>query len=307
MCEEDILCQFRSLRIVDDDKLLVCGGVEVEAVTLSFEQVAHLLGHHVGMTGDVEIQVVSEQGVKLQTVQAPFGDDRSVLFLDAEEMVVGIVMGEHHRLAAQRSHLRTTDIEHVAVLGEVGQADVVARCCESVAQTGTVHIQRNIVFAAQLVDVVEFLGRIERSVFCGEGDIDQSRIHGMFPATVVHVVVEVFVQLQRIHLTLVVAQGDDLMLCKLDGSCLVGVDMSAIYSDDTLIGMQDGVDDCCVGLGAPRQEEYLCIGCTAGSLDLLLCLHAPFIVAIAETLFVVGLYQSLQHLRVRTVIIIAFK
>ena len=55
------------------------------------------------------------------------------------------------------------------------------------------------------------------------------------------------------------------------------------------------------------EEEYLCIGCFAGRLNLCLGTLAPCIKAIGDRLLVVGFKQMAQHLWVCAIIIIMFK
>ena len=174
----------------------------------------------------MEVQIVGKQRLELQADQRSLGNHGPVLLLDGEEVLVGIPMGEDHGLATERTDLRTADIEHVAMASQIGQAHIVALCHQTVAQTGPVDIQGDLVALTDLVEFVEFLGRVERAEFRGEGDIHQSWVHGMVLVAVVHIVVEVFVEHLRLHLTLCVGQGDDLMLRELHGTGLVHVDMA---------------------------------------------------------------------------------
>ena len=79
---------------------------------------------------------------------------------------------------------------------------------------------------AYLIDIVKFLGRIERTEFCGEGDIDQARMYGVVLVAVVHIVVEILVECLGLHLTVGVSNGDDLVLCELYGSRFMDVNVS---------------------------------------------------------------------------------
>ena len=60
----------------------------------------HLLSPDVGVAGNLEIEVVGEQGIELQSEQSALCEYGSMLLLYAEEMLVGIMVGEHHGLAA---------------------------------------------------------------------------------------------------------------------------------------------------------------------------------------------------------------
>ena len=81
-----------------------------------------------------------------------------MLFLDGEEVLVRIMMGEDHCLAAEGTDLRAADIEDVAVAGEIGQGDIIAFCHESITESCPVDIQRDLVTLADLIDIVELTG-----------------------------------------------------------------------------------------------------------------------------------------------------
>ena len=108
------------LFVVDDDELLVSGGIYIEFETLALENFLHPHGHLDGMFRKFEIKVVAKQRIKLQTNQCTFGNHGTVLFLDGEEMFVGFAVGEDHCLATEGSNLCTANIKHVTVAGEIG-------------------------------------------------------------------------------------------------------------------------------------------------------------------------------------------
>jgi len=224
--------QFLDLGVGQDDELLVGGRVEPELVAFLLEDALHLHGHVDGVTRELEIErcavVVDgrEECLELQSDKGSLGNDGAVLLLDGEEMLVGLAVGEDNGLAAEGTNLRATDIEHVAMAGEIGQGDVVVVGHETIAQTGPVDIKRYVVTAADLIDVVELAGGVERAEFGGEGDVDESWVYGMVFVAVVHVVVEVFVEHAGLHLAQGVGDGDDLMLRKLHGTGLVDVDVA---------------------------------------------------------------------------------
>ena len=115
--ELHLTAQLLYLFIVDDNKLLVGGGVYIEFEALALEEFLYPHGHLDGMFGKFEIKVVAKQRFKLQTNQRPFGNHSTVLLLDGEEMLVGLAVGEDHRLAAKGTNLRAANIEHVTVTG----------------------------------------------------------------------------------------------------------------------------------------------------------------------------------------------
>ena len=72
------------------------------------------------MARQFEIEVVGEQGVELQADEGSLGNDGAVLFLDGEEMLVSLTVGEDDSLATEGTNLRTTDVEDVSVACEIG-------------------------------------------------------------------------------------------------------------------------------------------------------------------------------------------
>ena len=78
-----------------------------------------------------------------------------MLFLDGEEVLVRIMMGEDHRLTAEGTDLRASDVEDIAVAGEIGQGDVVTLCHQTIAEAGTVDIEGNLITPADLIDVIQ--------------------------------------------------------------------------------------------------------------------------------------------------------
>ena len=50
------------------------------------------------MTCQLEIEVVGEKSLKLKTDEGSFGNNCTMLFLDGEEVLVGIAMREDHSL-----------------------------------------------------------------------------------------------------------------------------------------------------------------------------------------------------------------
>ena len=128
MSEAHLLTEFVYLFVVDDNKLLVGGGFNIELESFPNKDLLHAHGHLDGMLREYEVEVVGEQSIELQSDKSSFGDYSTVLLLDREEVLVGILVSKHYCLAAESANLGATDIEHVAVARQIRQADVVARC-----------------------------------------------------------------------------------------------------------------------------------------------------------------------------------
>ena len=98
--ELHVLREFVDLRIRHDDELLVSGRVYPEVVALVLEDLFHLHGHVDGVAGKLEIKLVREQSLKLQTYECALGYDGAMLFLNAEEMLVGRAIGKDNGFSA---------------------------------------------------------------------------------------------------------------------------------------------------------------------------------------------------------------
>ena len=307
MRESNLLTETFSLFVVDNDKLLVSGGVDQELKTFSFEEILHPHGHSDGMLRELEIKLISEQGLELQTDECSFGYDGTVLLLNGEEVLVGFAVGKDHGLTAKGPNLRTADIEHVAVTGQIGQGDVVAGGHQTVSQTGTIDIKGYLIVLTYLIDVVEFLSAVKRAELRGEGDIDQSRMHSVIFIAVVHIVVEVFVEHLGLQFPICVREGDDLVLREFHGASLVHVDMTAADTDNTLILIEHRIDGSGIGLRTSRQEKDLRIRQTTGLADTSLGTFRELVEAIWCRPRIVILHEVVDHLLTGSVVIITLE
>ena len=97
------------------------------------------------------------------------------------------------------------------------------------------------------------------------------------------------------------------MLRKLDGTGLMDIDMTTAYTDNTLILVEHRVDGRGIGLSAASQKEDLGIRQPAGFTDTILGAFAELIESIRSGMGVIILNQILQHLGVRTIVVVTFK
>ena len=95
-----------SLFVVHDHKLLVGGGIDQELIALADEERLHAHRRLDGLLGELEVKVIGEKGFELQTDQGTLGNHGPMLLLDGEEVLVGILVGEDHRLATEGADLR---------------------------------------------------------------------------------------------------------------------------------------------------------------------------------------------------------
>ena len=113
--EIDLFLQGLYQGVGDDDKLLVGGRVEVEREACRAQDVLQLFRHVDGMGGDLQVEVVGEQGIELDACQPPLGKQGSVLFDDTEETAGGSTTGEDNGFAAEGTDLGAADVEGIAV------------------------------------------------------------------------------------------------------------------------------------------------------------------------------------------------
>ena len=113
---------------------LVGGGVHKEAIALCRKALLQAVGGVNSVFADGEIQAIGEQHVKLDAQQPPLCQ-QCALLLDHGHKMRRCAVGEHHSLAAQRTHLGAADVEHIGQPGKVGQRHVRALGSQTVAQT----------------------------------------------------------------------------------------------------------------------------------------------------------------------------
>lgn len=218
---------------------------------------------------DVQVEVVGEQRVKLQAEQAAFGQQGAVLLDNGEEMRHATTLREDDGLAEQGTAFRAADVECIGQCREVGEHGVVGRAGECVGQPRTVHVEGQLVALADVVDGREFGPRIQRAVLRRLRDVDQTGDDHVLAVAVVQVFLAVDGEVRRIDFAKMVWQRQHLVPAKLDGSRLVYADVPAAGRDDTLVGVQQGVNDSRVRLRAANQEMHLRLRAVAGGADFL--------------------------------------
>ena len=92
------------------------------------------------MGADFTVQVVCEEGVKLNAQHMSLGQQRAVL-LDPGQKVSGhVVSGKYHGFSEEGAALGAADIKYVADTGNVCQCNICSGSCQPVCQAGSVHI-----------------------------------------------------------------------------------------------------------------------------------------------------------------------
>ena len=94
------------------------------------------------------------------------------------------------------------------------------------------------------------------------------------------------------------------MAGRFNGSGLMNVHMTGVGRDHGFIRLQQGFDHQHIGLRAAYQKVNRCIRSITETADLFTCRLAARIQAITDSLFQIGLHQSLKHLGMRTFTIV---
>ena len=97
------------------------------------------------------------------------------------------------------------------------------------------------------------------------------------------------------------------MAAGLDGTGLVNGDVARIDGNDRLVAAQHAVDDGGVGLRSANEEEHVGPVTLAGHPDFLLRTFAVDVEAVGECLLTVRFHEVLHHLRMGTVVVVAFE
>ena len=97
--KDKVFLQARYRLAVKQDKLLVCRGIAIHLITLADEGVTQSHRLIDGMKGNLEVQVVGHQRVKLDAQQTALGHQGTMLLDDGKEMGRCIVVREDNRLA----------------------------------------------------------------------------------------------------------------------------------------------------------------------------------------------------------------
>ena len=285
---------------------MVRGRIHEETVALFRKTGLQAVGGGNGVFADGEVQVIGEQHVELDAQQPPLCQ-QCALLLDHGHKVRRCAVGEHHSLAAQRTHLGAADVEHIGQPGKVGQCYVCALGSQTVAQPCTIEEQRHLVLLTHSVQGFQLRLGVQGAVLGGVGDVHHAGEH--------HVVVVVVgvegghqrPQLGGVHLAVVLRQGDDLVAGVLDGTGFVPGHMAGGSSHYALPPLQHGRNDDGVALGTAGDELHIGLRAGAGGADLLPGAGAVGVGAVAGDLFKVGLGQLLQNGGVCTLAVVVFK
>ena len=102
-------------------------------------------------------------------------------------------------------------------------------------------------------------------------------------------------------------KGKHLMTSMFDSTGFMHIDMAGIGTQDTLIRAKDRRDDCNICLGTSYKEMYISLRCPTDISDKSGCLLAIYVFSISGSLLKIGLYQSFQNSRMRSLAVITLK
>ena len=259
------------------------------------------------MAGNLQIQVIGKERIKLDAKQSALGQQSSMLFDGGEEVLRGRIMGEHNCLAAQCADLGSADIEAVAVIGNIRKGHISLIAHQAIAHPGPVQIQRQLIFAAYLGQGSELSLRIQRTALCRMRDIDHA---GKYHVLMICIAPESFQQrnkLFRNDLSIMFGERHDLMASELNRTGFVDVDMAALCTDNALIRGQIRVDHSGIGLSTAGEEKHVSVGAGAGLTNLRLGALTEAVVAVAHFHIHIRLHKTTENFRVCTAVIVIFK
>ena len=200
-------------------------------------------------------------------------------------------------LAAEGADLGSANIEDVTQGGKVRQGEVAGGTGEGVTQAGAVDEQRQAVFMGNRLEFSEFCTGVNSTVFRGQGDVHETRPYHVVLVRVRGGGGEEGFQFVRVHLSVMLGEGQYLMPGVLHGACLMDSDMPGLHGDGAFVVSEHCGDDGGVGLGAAHQEMNLTLRAVTCLQDLPLRALGVRIVAVTVQLFEVGLSEPLENLR----------
>ena len=192
----EVLPQNGQLLIRHNGVLLVGGGVKQQGISGGDEDIPDLIGHLIGMAGNSEIQIVSEQGVELDAQQTALGHAAAPLLHDEAEVLLQSRVHDDHGLTEQSTDLGAADIEHVAQVGDLRQGQVSTVGHDAVAQPGAVDEQGQAVPAAHVVQLRQLRLGVKGASLGGIGDVDHAGLDDMLRGLVVSVPLYILLHLR---------------------------------------------------------------------------------------------------------------
>ena len=134
----------------------------------------------------------------------------------------------------------------------LGAADV--RACERIGKSCAVHIKRNIAAMADFADLCQLLQGVERSEFCGLGNVDQSGHDHMLVIGVIPVALYAAFNRIGVQFAVFMGQSDHFVPAGFDRAGFMCTDVACLGGDHALIRAKDRLDHGGISLGAADQK-----------------------------------------------------
>ena len=137
----ELLRDLRVLGVGKVDEDLVGRRLREQGNSRLRASVLHTRGVLVRAAGNLEVEVVGEERLKLRAEQPPLRKHGAVLLHVRAEMRLELVVHDDDGLAEQRAAFRAAAVEHVGEPSDVLKGNVAADCLETVGQTRAVDEQ----------------------------------------------------------------------------------------------------------------------------------------------------------------------
>ena len=153
------------MHIGENHKLLIRKALHPEWNPLFCKHLAEFHGKRIGAASCSEVEIMFQQAVELQSEQPAFGEDSAVLLHVGFETLFQCIRRDHNSLAKQRPAFRSAEIEDICESGEILKRNIILFRSQTVAKPCTVHEQIHIILAADVMNILQLLQRIQSSLF----------------------------------------------------------------------------------------------------------------------------------------------
>ena len=293
--ENVFFSQRRQHCVRQDGEKLICDPGNQEGYAQCFQRIPKPVCQPVGMLRDFQVQPVLHENLKLKPQQAALGKHAALVLDHIPEVPVDGRIPDDHRFAKQSAHLGAADVKHIAQPGYIRKGQVIALCCQCVAQPGAVQEQVQPQFPADPGQFFQLPAAVQGPQFRRLGNIHHCRLHHVFKAGIIPVGQHRVAHLLPGDLSLVGGKRQALVSGALHGPRLMAVNVGGGGAEHPLVGPQRGGNHGKVGLGSTHQKVNPQILPAAGSADLLRRPGAEVVLPIPGGLDVVCFYQSLQY------------
>ena len=243
--------------------------------------------------GDVHIQIVGHQHIKLHPQQTSLGQHGAVLFDEIPEILGQSRIADDDSFPEQGANFGAADIEYIAQTGNILQRQVIFLGGKTVAQSSAIQEQIQPQFPAGLGQSFQFGQGVQRTQLRGIGNVDQLGLDGVLETAVCPVGQHSGAYLLGRDFSVRGRQGQHLMSRCFHSSGFVGVNMSADSTQRPLMGPQRGINHCQIGLGSAYQKVHCQIFSAAQRLDLGGSGGTVAVFSVSRCLFQIGAAQCL--------------